>query len=205
MQLIPNRLLIFTKAGIPGQVKTRLIADLGVAQATRVHDVLLQHLSQQVRQLRGVDIQMCCAPTATHSYFSNFHWRKQDQQGGDLGERMFNALRHALGEAEKVVLVGSDCPGLTASYISRAFYLLDYAEGVLGPAEDGGYALIGLKCVDRTLFEGISWGGESVLEQTLQRIDALGWSVHLLDSVWDVDYPDDLRRLQARFPLIGAE
>jgi hypothetical protein len=96
------------------------------------------------------------------------------------------------------VLVGTDCPALTADYLAQAFALLDGgADAVVGPAEDGGYILIGLRRTDKRLFDGVAWGTASVLDETRARLAALGWSWQELETLWDVDRPEDLERLMS--------
>jgi len=115
------------------------------------------------------------------------------QGAGDLGERMARAFRGAFEcDAARVVLVGTDCPGLTEGLLGDAFESLRHTDLVLGPARDGGYYLIGLRKTTPGLFTGVPWGTEKVLERTKEIADGLGLSVRLLDLLDDVDRPEDL-------------
>jgi rSAM/selenodomain-associated transferase 1 len=115
------------------------------------------------------------------------------QRGADLGERMFNALRRRRG----AILIGSDAPALRLRDLQRAARLARGTDVVLAPAEDGGYALIAARRIDRRVFEGVRWGGADVLAQTLANLSKLGWRYRLLRTVWDVDRPQDLERLRS--------
>ena len=106
------------------------------------------------------------------------------------------AATKALDQADAVILIGADCPLLEARHLTRAFGWLQQGEdAVLGPAEDGGYVLLGLRRVNRALFRDITWGGDQVLAQTRQRLARLGWRWRELEPLWDLDRPADLDRL----------
>lgn len=109
---------------------------------------------------------------------------------------MLKACRRALREANGVVLIGTDCPVLRAADLRAAARALrSGVDAVLSPAEDGGYALIGLRRASPRVFSGIKWGTPTVLAETRRRLRALGWRWRELRSVWDVDRPEDYRRL----------
>jgi len=97
-----------------------------------------------------------------------------------------------------VLLIGSDCPALSARHLRRAERILrDGADAVFAPCEDGGYALVGLRRLDRRIFDDIAWGRETVMAETRKRLSALGWEWRELDMLWDVDRPGDYQRLVA--------
>jgi hypothetical protein len=111
---------------------------------------------------------------------------------------MHRAMQVSLKKAERVILIGADCPALTPRDLRRADRLLKGAcDAVIAPAEDGGYGLIALRRNSPLLFEGIAWGGADVYRETLRRLERLGWRWRVLRSVWDVDRPEDLERLRA--------
>lgn len=110
---------------------------------------------------------------------------------------MYRAFARCLRRHEHVVLIGSDCPGLKPADLRAAVRALrSGADAVLAPAEDGGYALIGLRRVSRRLFRGVEWGGPEVLSQTRRRLARLRWRCKELRTVWDVDRPEDVERLK---------
>lgn len=121
------------------------------------------------------------------------------QSGQDLGARMAGAIQQTLQDEqlESVILIGTDCPALTIDYLEQALLALESgSDVVLGPAEDGGYVLIGMRRAIPAVFAGIPWGSDQVLTRTLEALAADGLSYSLLERLWDVDRPEDLARLQ---------
>jgi rSAM/selenodomain-associated transferase 1 len=126
-------------------------------------------------------------------------WKTAPQGQGDLSERLVNAFREGFkNSAERVVIIGSDAPEISREDMEAAWKALDDHDLVLGPAEDGGYWLIGLKSEQSKLFDGISWSSSSVFEETMERARAAGLKVHLLRKLYDIDTIEDWRRFQSR-------
>lgn len=189
-------LLVFARAPAPGRVKTRLVPLLGEAGAARLHARLVERTLKTAVAAGFEGIDLYCTPGTSHVFFEKmkkrFGVRLRPQSRGDLGDRMYSALRRH----PCAVLIGSDCPALRpADLRAAARALREGADAVLAPAEDGGYALIGLRRVSRRLFEGIAWGSPTVMAQTRRRLKALRWRWRELRTVWDVDRPEDLPRL----------
>jgi rSAM/selenodomain-associated transferase 1 len=204
MRLSATRLLIFARAPVPGRAKTRLIPVLGAEGAARLHGRLV---CRQVAVLAAVGLwplELWIDGEPQHPLFRRLARSHpltvQVQRGGDLGERMYLALRTALGRADSAVLMGSDCPLLDAALVIEAAERLGTHEAVLGPVQDGGYALLGVKRADPSLFAGVPWGTGRVASLTRERMHALGWRWHELPTLWDLDRPQDLERLQAAMP-----
>jgi uncharacterized protein len=129
--------------------------------------------------------------TSRHRFFTSLGVRFRLQRGGDLGERMRRALA---GARRPAILIGSDCPALRIADLRRADrWLRGGCEAVLAPAEDGGYALVALRRMVPGLFDGIAWGGVNVFSDTVARLAGRRWRA--LRTVWDVDRPQDLARL----------
>ncbi len=197
------RILVFAKAPRAGAVKTRLIPALGAEGAAALHRLLTTHTVATLSRSRLAPLTLCVTPDVDDDFLRALARRAgmalEAQEDGDLGRRMAAALRHAQVESTRVLLVGTDCPNLDEAYLDAALEALESgADVVLGPAEDGGYVLVGLsRPVDGRLFEDIDWGTERVLVQTRARVQALGWSWRELPSRWDVDRPEDLARLWA--------
>lgn len=187
--------LCFCKYPDPGMVKSRLAKDLGGELAAAVYRVMLEHTVQTI-SAGDHALALHCFPDTQHAFFE-YCSNKYDiplykQQGSSLGERMFHAICTHLKDGQPVVLVGSDCPELALDHINEAFRLLKAGNDiVLGPARDGGYALIGVTRIDGLVFEGISWSTGQVLEQTLSNINALRWKSSCLPEVRDVDTLED--------------
>ena len=111
---------------------------------------------------------------------------------------MSHALTSALADgANQAIIIGTDCPLMSPAYIAQAESALETADVVLGPAEDGGYVLIGCKRAEPALFRDIDWGTDQVLEQTLRAASQAQRSVAVLDTLWDVDRPEDWQRFLA--------
>jgi rSAM/selenodomain-associated transferase 1 len=196
---------VFAKAPAPGRVKTRLAPLLGAEGAARLHARLVARAVRTALAARCGPVELHCDPHPGHAFFRALSQRtgvpRRAQHGADLGERMFRALRRALRAHRAAVLVGSDCPALRAADLRRAVRLLaGGAQAVLAPAEDGGYALVGVKRVSAGLFEGVSWGGPDVMQETRMRLQSLGWRWRELRTLWDVDRPQDYRRLAGEIP-----
>ena len=194
------RIVVFAKAPEPGRVKTRLIPTLGEAGAAALHRRLVMHNLRAAQEADLGPVELWCAPDTRHAFFAEcergFGVSLHSQCEGDLGARMRRALEEVLGRAERAILVGSDIPALSAQYLRDAERALSGARDVvIGPAEDGGYVLIGLKRSDPELFRDIPWGEPEVLAETRGRIAALRWRCFELPALWDVDRPEDLERL----------
>jgi rSAM/selenodomain-associated transferase 1 len=129
-------------------------------------------------------------------------WTLVEQPAGDLGERMRRIATLGLAESDAVILMGNDCPALDGDYLRAAGGALQEQPVVIGPAEDGGYVLLGLRRIDAALFSDMPWGTERVFDMTLQRLQQLDWRPALLPALWDVDRPEDLSRLAALNILI---
>jgi glycosyltransferase A (GT-A) superfamily protein (DUF2064 family) len=176
------KVIVFARTPRAGAVKTRLIPLLGAQGAARLHARLLRRTLATAREASLGPVEL---------------WTLRQQRGANLGERMLHAFRHGLRRAERVILIGADCPVLRARDLRQAArWLAGGADAVFAPAEDGGYALIALRRVSPRLFAGIAWGGALVMAQTRVQLAALGWRWRELPEVWDVDRPEDYRRLQ---------
>ncbi len=198
-------LLVFTRAPVPGRVKTRLVPVLGAARAAALHNYLLRRTLETARRSALTDIELWCAPTARHralsEYARRFALTPVRQRGGDLGERMRIALRQALGKYRHAVLVGSDCADLAAADLDLALaQLRGGCDLVLGPTRDGGYYLAGMSRLHEPLFSGIDWGSGTVLRRTRARAARLQLKVCELPRRRDIDRPRDLAHLAWRPP-----
>jgi hypothetical protein len=193
-----NKLLIFTKSPVLGEVKTRLQPEYSPEQSLKIHKRLLLNTLALTKKLEGYDIELCCAPDRNTMFFlgceNNFPIVLSNQEGADLGERMAFSFSIALQIYEKVVVIGTDCPDIDEDYIIQAFSELNDSDAVIGPAADGGYVLLGLKEFAIELFQDISWSSERVLSQTQKALKDLSWTYKELGIMNDVDRPEDLLR-----------
>ena len=189
---------IFAKTPIMGEVKTRLIPELGPVGALKAHLELLQRTLTNLSSA-SVDARF-------ELWVTSYSQSVQDcadqhdlvlkiQSGESLGERMKNAMGSMFTNgADLAFIVGSDCPELNSDYLTMMIQKSSEQDLLLAPAEDGGYCLIASRSLHSELFSGIEWGEAQVLEETLCKADALGLSVYLGPTIWDVDRPEDWRR-----------
>jgi uncharacterized protein len=192
------RILVFCKAPIPGKVKTRLLPALSAKDAADLYKRLAYRMIDCSLKSNLAPIELYCYPDTCHEFFSQFPGLDLlAQQGDDLGERMCEAARSSLAQngVSQVLIIGADCPTLDQNYLELALDRLDCHDAVLGPAEDGGYGLIGLKTADPYLFSHVHWSTSEVCAQTSQRMNDLDYNWSLLPLLWDVDRPEDLERL----------
>jgi rSAM/selenodomain-associated transferase 1 len=194
-------ILIFAKPPVAGQSKTRLIPLLGAQGAVEAGAELTTNLLKAIAPLAGsspgFDLWLwgASAHPVLKTWAEQFNLRLSVQGEGGLGQRMRHCLTTSLeGGAEQALLIGSDCPVMNTAYLRQASTALERTDLVLGPAQDGGYVLIGCKAMHDGLFEHIDWGTDRVLAQTVAKAQALELSVTLLETLWDVDRPEDWLR-----------
>lgn len=194
-----SELGMFAKHWRPGYVKTRLAASIGDAAAAEVHRACLASLLQRFAAAADLRV-LAYAPADARQAFAELAgeaWRLEPQRAGDLGSRMANHFLSAFARgATRAVLIGSDSPTLPEAFIDEAFDRLEKVDVVLGPSEDGGYYLIGLRRQVDDLFRDIAWSTPAVFEQTVARLRAAGPTYAVLSRWYDVDTPADLHRLQ---------
>ncbi len=190
------RLYLFTRYPTPGRTKTRLIPALGASGAARLHRRLVRQTLETLADFQrqtNVDcrIRYDGAGAAAMIGWLGLGWCCEPQGEGDLGQRMAAAVAADESSGARVI-IGSDCPGITPAHLDAAFRSLEHHDLVLGPAADGGYWLIGLRHPCPELFVGVNWGTERVLSQTLAIARAQGLRTHLLETLTDIDQPEDL-------------
>ncbi len=196
-----NLLLIFTRNPILGQCKTRLAATVGDKVALDIYRFLLNHTFAITNEL----------PVHKQVYYSNEIWEddvwdnsifdKRLQQGSDLGERMANAFAKGFEEGfENIIIIGSDMYDLDTTDLKTAFNALMQNDFVIGPAEDGGYYLLGMKVYNESVFKNKNWGKEKVFQSTMD--DLKNEKVYLLKSKNDIDLYDDVKHIEAFQPYL---
>ncbi|HEU0299435.1 MAG TPA: TIGR04282 family arsenosugar biosynthesis glycosyltransferase [Longimicrobium sp.] len=182
-----------------GRVKTRLAGAIGAEGALRVYRRLAEHTLAEVRSLAAEGVERRVHYTPAHAGAAVREWLGDgpvylpQAESDDLGMRMRDAFVRAFEDGvQRVVIVGSDLPELTAALLRRAFDALDAHPAVLGPARDGGYYLLGLRRMIDGLFSGVPWSTPDVLGATLDRFRAAGVEPVLLEELADVDEVEDL-------------
>jgi len=194
----PVGIAVLTKAPVPGRVKTRLAMMLGVEGAAALHERFTTRTVAAAAEAATGPVTVWASPDERHPYFQQlaqqFPLSFARQPEGDLGERMLAAFAHADGPT---VLVGTDCPVLTATHLRDAAEVLrGGADAVLFPSEDGGYVLIGLRKPIPALFADMRWSSDGVMLATRQRLRQLGLSWREPAQLWDVDRPTDVMRMR---------
>lgn len=197
-------LIVFTRYPEVGKVKTRLIPALGEEGAMVLHRQMAERTIKQARAWRERSGLSPAIDGAIEVWFTGGDemqmaaWLGEDlgyvrQPEGDLGDRMATAFREAFKQGYgSVVIIGTDCPGIDMEVLAEGFNLLEQRELVLGPAQDGGYYLIGLQRLVPELFRSISWSTAEVLAQTEALANSLDLTRAYLPELADVDLPKDL-------------
>ncbi len=197
-QKLQTCIILFAKFPAQGMAKTRLQPALGIDGAAQMALKLLLHSIEQALAT-GFTVELCVSPAPSDPCWQNLNLPRSlqwsAQADGDLGQRMLIASQNALRKFERVMLIGTDCPSLTAACIQQAEQQLAIQDSVMIPAFDGGYVLIGFKRVDTSLFADMTWSINSVSAITQQRIKDLNWSLGLMEPLADIDEPEDLQYL----------
>ncbi|BBO76892.1 hypothetical protein DSCW_43090 [Desulfosarcina widdelii] len=195
-----HRLIVFGRYPRPGKTKTRLIPALGPASAADLQRRLTEWTVAVAKRCLGQTDARLAVHHDGGSKKQMQRWLgKRDidyvpQTQGDLGSRMFRSLQWAFGQgARRVVLVGTDIPGLAPDHLEAAFDRLERHDLVIGPSKDGGYWLVGMSRPEN-IFDGIAWSTATVLESTLNLARSKGMAPSLLDPLSDLDDTEDLER-----------
>ena len=194
------RVIVFAKAPISGAVKTRLCPPLTAVEATELHCRMLRHTLNTASRAALGPIELHGAGALDHPFFQQcrkeFNIELKHQVDGDLGMKMKSALTNALFQSQHVLLIGTDCPSIAADYLREAAASLSHEFPiVLGPAEDGGYGLIGVRGATPDVFADIAWGSSDVMKSTRNILTAKQLAWRELTPIWDVDRAEDLARL----------
>ena len=192
-----NAIIIFVRNPILGKVKTRLAKSIGDTAALKIYNLLLKHTMQQTENLTCDKFLFYDTIVAQNDIFDNNKYLKKIQTGNDLGEKMENAFQELFQLGYKnVIIIGSDLFDLNTNHIENAFLKMENHEVVIGPAEDGGYYLLGLKKIIPPIFKNKNWGTETVLKQTLENLTT--FNVSFLETLNDIDTFEDLEKHQIK-------
>lgn len=188
------QLIIFLRKPELGKVKTRLAATIGAEQALAVYERLLHHTLECAAKLDVMRAAWTTGNGDVTELLAPYDFTVYEQQGNDLGERMEFAFEQAFANGNSpVLIIGTDCPGLTQEILEQALEALRDHDAVLGPARDGGYYLLGLKRPFSEAFHGVQWSTETVARDTINVLKEHALTVHLLPKLIDVDTEQDLR------------
>ena len=183
-------LIIFVRNPELGKVKTRLAAVVGDQRALEIYKHLLNH-TKEVALACDCDRYVFVTGNVSQEDWVGF--TMEQQSSGDLGDKMSNAFDFLFEKKyEKVIIIGSDCLELSGDHLIHAFNQLAYNDTVIGPANDGGYYLLGMKKHHKAIFANKNWGTESVFSETFEAIEQLGLRMHKLEYLNDIDEEKDL-------------
>ncbi|WP_019530046.1 TIGR04282 family arsenosugar biosynthesis glycosyltransferase [Dasania marina] len=207
------RIVIFAKAPLAGMAKTRLIPALGLEGSAQLARKLLSHTVAQAIEANIGPTELCVSPTTLHPVWKELAlpaalaWSEQGE--GDLGERLAKASQRVTANGESILLIGSDCPSLSAEQLCAAATALNHYDACMVPVSDGGYGLLGLNRHLASVFADMPWSTATVARLTRQRILAENWTLKSFTPLHDIDEPQDLRHLPKswlpRFSTIGSD
>ncbi|MCP4187707.1 MAG: glycosyltransferase [Gammaproteobacteria bacterium] len=192
---------VFARPPVAGKVKTRLIPDLGADKATAVYRYCLRQTLNLLKSSK-LDFEIWLSEAGTDPIFTQHSY--QLQQGADLGARMYHALYHRLSSHphDSVILIGTDCLDLNHNHFTASIDALKTYDLVLLPCFDGGFAMIGCRKIEPSIFAGVEWGSRQVLQQTLRNAKALDYKTRILETVRDIDTLSDLNHYPALRKLV---
>ncbi len=192
-------LLVFQKNPVPGNVKTRLAASVGDERALQIYKKLIQHTKKVIEPVSATKQIWYSSIIETDDDWDYAKYQKFKQEGAGLGERMLYSFKCAFEDPlfNKVVIIGTDCVEITKDLIEKAFLSLESYDFVIGPANDGGYYLLGMNSFNPEIFNGVEWSTDTVLSSTLNKIKDGNRSVFLLPTLSDIDTLDDWNKAKA--------
>lgn len=194
-------LLILTRNPELGRCKTRLAAKVGDQVALDIYKFLLDHTVSFTKDLNVEKWVYYSESICENDIWDQHSYRKKLQIGKDLGERMLNAFQEGFNSGfEKIIIIGSDMYHLSQADLEEALLRLEEHDYVVGPAEDGGYYLLGMKSLKKEVFQNKSWGTDTVLLDTLKDLES--GSIFMLPEKNDVDYYEDIKNIEAFQPFL---
>ena len=195
-----NALLIFIKNPEKGNVKTRLAATVGDDKALKIYEKLLAYTCNTVLNVNADRQLWYSRYIAGEDAWSETNFTKKVQQGESLGQRMMYAFKQAFDEGyKKAVVIGSDCGQLQSEHLEDAYQALQTNDVVIGPSQDGGYYLLGMRRFLPVLFEDKAWSTENVFQQTVEDCKKHDSSYHILEELNDVDTEADWEQVKDQF------
>ena len=191
--MVKNRLIIFVKNPVKGEVKTRLASTVGDEKALDVYKKLLRITAEEAAGVVADKLVSYSKSVEEGDHFDESLFEKSVQKEGNLGEKMKHAFGSGFCEGfDRVVLIGSDCPQISRDLLDDAFQKLGDADCVIGPSDDGGYYLIGLSRFLPEIFDDIEWSTSSVFSYTIKKLDGMDATYRLLRRLNDIDTESDL-------------
>lgn len=189
--MVKATLIIMAKPPVKGEVKTRLAEDIGADQALEVYQHLLEYTFEVAEH---PDVETVIYFAKSNGYTHSFNrFQSSIQSGNTLGERMGHAFQSEFQRSQRpVIMLGADCPDLTSEHIDQALEAVEKHELVVGPSDDGGYYLIGMRTYFPEILHRKPWSTEKLWSETMKTIDELGVSCVELEKLNDIDTLNDL-------------
>ena len=196
-----NTLIIFIKYPEAGKVKTRLASDIGQEKAAQIYSFMAETIIEKTLDLTNYSTIIFYDPPDKEEEIKKWVNKREveysPQNGSTLGERISNAFEMVFSSGtSRAIIIGSDCIDVSKDIINLAMESLENKDVILGPAEDGGYYLLGLNRHMPEIFENIEWSTANVLNQTIERINENKLKYKLLKTLKDVDTVDDLEAIK---------
>ena len=190
-----NALIIIAKYPETGFVKTRLNGFMTDKKILELYTYLLEQTIHKLRAIPGVDAYIAYIPEHAEEYFSQFGTGLVRLSGDDLGLNMSHSFEVIFKKGyQKAVLVGADIPDLSASIVLHAFALMSDNDLVYGPAEDGGYYLVGMKKLITEVFDNVPWSSDKTLSKSLEEAKKAGYTVGYTETLEDIDTIEDVKK-----------
>lgn len=194
-----NLLIVFVKNVEAGRVKTRLASTLGHPKALSIYEGLLRYTIAHTQRVECAKAVYYGSRIERADQWADAGFEQNVQANGDLGHRMAQALQEGFDRGyQRIILIGSDCPQLTSQILEDGFAYLNAKDAVIGPAEDGGYYLIGLSRMTRHIFDHKEWSTNTVAEEAIDGLQEIGFSCQQLPTLSDMDYEEDWLRHKDR-------
>jgi len=191
-------IIIMAKVPIAGTVKTRLQPFLSAEQSATLAECFLRDTVSKAKFLSN-ELIIAYTPVEKLDVLLAILSNKQifiEQKGANLGDKMFHAFEFAFSQnSDAVVMIGTDSPTFPSQFITRAFEMLSETDAILGETADGGFYLIGLRKLKKEIFETVEWSSPRTFKQTARNVENLNLKLSFLPNWYDVDTPDDLKRL----------
>jgi uncharacterized protein len=192
---LKQALIIFARNPVRGKVKTRLAATMGDDKALSIYQSLLEHTVQITQQLPYDCYVFYADGISKNDVWPDDLYLKKNQEGKDLGQRMLHAFDTLFQQGyQKIIIIGTDCFELSSFILLDAFTALDEKEVVIGPSEDGGYYLLGMRQFFPFLFEEKAWSTDSVYSSTVQQLVIQNIRYEILPILNDIDTEDDWKQ-----------